>query len=425
MAAVESEREPRLTPNQIRLVRASRFSREDERRLDELLKGPLPDDPNRGLIADGLRSEYGLQGVDDGVLAPLVRLRVMRQGLRGRLGVSAQDEEGLREFIRVEPGEIDKYEDFAQSLRNMVRIQEGIGSRIGEWLDGRVDERVESACKSEIEGIKFLTFIENLGGVGEYHKVPGIITETVQTGNRFLSDIIGFTGYNTLLDTDLTERIKKRFEGQRQVNILDSGCGKGSALAELVQNLDKEWGGHTVLDEGGEKIVLFRNGKRLKLVGVSRLEYKPHQDYINYVVSDINQAPLKGPFDEIWDVYGPLTYILEKKELLEKYYRLLRKDGDGGEAGAVRIATNEMIILPPNLNKPLEELNSDDVEAGGRELSRRVDGFELKVIRRRSLAIELRRLHDQIQLPLGKGEPVAYGGIYVTGVREIYKVESD
>jgi len=331
----------RMTDGERRFYEASMLSEDDKTVLNSLLK--QAQGPNSGAkrAIRELRREYSIdEGIGDEFLVPLLNVRTERLKLRARLGISREEEE--RMFLDPFSGRT-RTELGRESIARAFR-------QIDTWVRSNAKSPIRDSIQQEIEYLEHLLRLERLGGKEGYLLVPGLLNERRQATMRGLNSVtkpLGVDhvyGYNDILGVELDREIASRMRGQRQVNVLDGGCGHARMFEDLVGILDKEFGGHMVADAAGERVLLFGNGSRLKLVGVSRVMYK-HPDYVNYSVGDIERIGLKGPFDEIVDVYGAFMYTPRKKELVEEvYHPLLRKEGAGGVRGVARILASSMEI---------------------------------------------------------------------------------
>ncbi len=362
---------------QKKLIRAARFARGDMELLDAMLKGAAPRADIKPLEA-GLLEDYptlrgtGRLGLDD-----IAKVRMERMRLQAGLGVSAEEERGLQKVI--------------DAIPNGLAYQRRIEAAAREWIRGKTSPFTREILLTEYMRLKAIQFVENAGGLGEVYKAPGMLLDGTgkHLTNRRLSDDTAFgqgdVGYDSLLATDLASHVSSRLLSMGRADLLDFGCGEAGAYGELVVNLSGRLGGFKAVAEGGLKAVRFGNGSVLTLTGVSRKRYR-HPDYVNYIVGDASDMDLRGEYDEVWDVYGPVTFLADKKGLVEeKYYPLLRRE----PAGNARIVAAGFGLLGHDGRR----IRLDRLQGA-------VEGLKSTVNRNGRDVLAIRRTSEELKLPI-------------------------
>ncbi|MBP3038745.1 methyltransferase domain-containing protein [Bacillaceae bacterium Marseille-Q3522] len=114
------------------------------------------------------------------------------------------------------------------------------------------------------------------------------------------------SGFFTPLIKQISEYIKKEFDNNQKINILDAGCGEGSHLAAIKNNID--------LQHKSAAIV----GIDLAKEGISKAA-KNHPEII-WCVADLANSPFKDhTFHVILNILSPANYT--------EFHRLLNENG--------------------------------------------------------------------------------------------------
>lgn len=125
--------------------------------------------------------------------------------------------------------------------------------------------------------------------------------------------------YNSALNTHVDELVLELAKKKgRKINILDAGCGNGSAIHELLS--DREL--NDAIDTcTGVSVSYFEHIKE-----VSRL----HGDRFIYYKGKVEDVlkEQKNQYDIILDVWGAFSYSPYKLEVLELYYQALTLNGE-------------------------------------------------------------------------------------------------
>lgn len=133
---------------------------------------------------------------------------------------------------------------------------------------------------------------------------------------RNLEDCKNSLGMNTSLKEFIIEHSKKL---GKKINILDSGCGIGTAIDEILSDPELDSYVNVV---SGISLNYFSNIQSLMKKHGDRFHY-----YYGKVQFALSDKQVNEKFDIILDVLGPYMYSVDKINVLKLYHELLNPQG--------------------------------------------------------------------------------------------------